>query len=142
MGSFRVVPEVIDNLGVEGLGAGCPSGLGFEVCAFDVRAELGELDVDLIAPHRLDLVAYPLLGLVPMVRAQDSVPRGEFELVSPALCDADIDGRLTVGGRAEEEGGFQCGIVSLPMSLHWLSWGSIQFRAFSRFRPALPANTD
>ena len=38
-----------------------------------------------------------------MVRAQDSVSCGEFELVSPALCDADVDGRLTVGGRAEEE---------------------------------------
>ena len=48
MGSFHVIPEVIDDLGVEGLGAGCPSGLGFEVCAFDVGAELGELDVDLI----------------------------------------------------------------------------------------------
>ena len=48
VGSFHVIPEVIDDLGVEGLGAGCPSGLGFEVCAFDVRAELGELDVDLI----------------------------------------------------------------------------------------------
>lgn len=41
--------------------------------------------------------AHPLLGLVPMVTAQDTVPRGEFELVSPALCDADVDGRLTVG---------------------------------------------
>ena len=92
--------------------------------------------------HRVDLVAHPLLGLVPMVRVQDSVSSSEFELVSPALCDADVDRRLTVGGRAEEEGGFQCGIVSLPMSLHWLSWGSIQFRAFSWFRPVLLANTD
>ena len=97
VGSFHVVPEVIDDLGVEGLGAGYPSSLGLEVCVFDIGAELGELDVDLIAPHRLDLVAYPLLGLVPMVGAQNSVSCGEFELASPALCDADVDGRLTVG---------------------------------------------
>jgi len=43
-----------------------------------------------------------------MVRAQNSVPCGEFELVSPALIDADVDGRFTVGGRAEEESGFPC----------------------------------
>ena len=32
---------------------------------------------------------------------------GEFELGSPAFCDADADGGLAVGVRAEKEGGSQ-----------------------------------
>ena len=41
-------------------------------CLAHKGLEFLELDIDLIAPHRLDLVAHPLLGLVPIVRAQDA----------------------------------------------------------------------
>ena len=96
-GPLHAPLEVLDDLQVEVPIPTLALRLGIEVGLTHEGLEFLELDVDLIAPHRLDLVAHPLLGLVPMVRAQDSVSRGEFELVSPALCDADVDGRLTVG---------------------------------------------
>ena len=89
--------EVLDDLLVEVPIPTLAFCLRIEVSLTDEGLEFLKLDVDLIAPHRVDLVAHPLLVLVPMVRAQDSVSCGEFELVSPALCDADVDRRLTVG---------------------------------------------
>ena len=66
MGTFHVVPEVLDDLGVEGLGTGYPSGFGFEVCVFDVGAELGELDVDLIVTEFRAYTPNLFSALIPM----------------------------------------------------------------------------
>ena len=89
--------EFLDDLQVEVPIPTLALRLGIEVGLTHEGLEFVELDIDLIAPHRVDLVAHALLGLVPMVTAQDTMPSGEFELVSPALCDADVNGRLTVG---------------------------------------------
>ena len=66
MGSFHVIPEVIDDLEVESLGTGHPSGLGFEVCVFDVGAKLGELDVDLIVTEFRAYTPNLFSALIPM----------------------------------------------------------------------------